>query len=91
MAGVQDTTIESPGGAGFNRFAAPLLSSLLFLSIFFLPVFGWAMNIFAPLPLIYYFFTHGRQQAQFAVTAVAVFVGGRMAYCRDSFGPRIAD
>lgn len=75
MAGVQDTTIESPGGAKFNRFAAPLLSSLLFLSIFFLPVFGWAMNIFAPLPIIYYFFTRGRQSAHLAVIGSSLAIG----------------
>ena len=81
---------ESPGkamesgGWTFNLIASPLLSLLLFLSVFFIPVFGWAMNIFAPLPLIHYFYTHGRQPAQIAVVgaaiAVAVFFGMRMGF-----------
>ncbi|MBI3581346.1 MAG: YybS family protein [Nitrospinae bacterium] len=36
-----------------GRLAAPLLSAVLFLSIFYVPVLGVVLNLFAPLPLIY--------------------------------------
>jgi len=75
LSDTQGTTVESPGGASFSYFAAPLLSALLFLSIFFLPVIGWLMNFFAPLPMIYYFFTHGRRPAHIALLTASIGIG----------------
>ncbi len=39
--------------AELGRLAAPLLSAVLFLSVFYVPVLGVVLNPFAPLPLIY--------------------------------------
>lgn len=75
MSDTQGITVESPGGASFSYIAAPLLSALLFLSIFFLPLLGWLMNFFAPLPMIYYFFTHGRRVAHIALLTVSAGIG----------------
>ena len=75
MSDTQDTTVQFPGGASFGYLAAPLLSALLYLSIFFLPVVGWLMNFFAPLPMIYYFFTHGRRAAHIALLTASAGIG----------------
>ncbi|MFQ5433017.1 MAG: DUF2232 domain-containing protein, partial [Nitrospinota bacterium] len=75
LSDTQGTTVESPGGASFSYLAAPLLSALLFLSIFFLPGIGWLLNFFAPLPMIYYFFTHGRRAAHIALLTASAGIG----------------
>jgi len=60
----------------------PLLSSLFFLAIFFLPGIGLGLNFFAPLPLIYYFFRFGRKQWHIATltsaAVIVIFLGFRM-------------
>lgn len=75
VSDTQGTTVDPPGGASLGYFAAPLLSALLFLSLFFLPIIGWLMNLFAPLPMIYYFFTHGRRATHIALLAASVVIG----------------
>ena len=80
MSDTQNTTVETPGGASFSYLAAPLLSALLFLSIFFLPVVGWFMNLFAPLPMIYYLFTHGRRAAHIALLAASAAIGAAFGF-----------
>lgn len=80
MPTTHGTTMESGRGTAFSRIAAPLLSALLFLSIFFLPIFGWAMNLFSPLPMVYYFFTQGRNPAQIAVVAAALAIGAAFGF-----------
>ncbi len=55
--------------------AAPLLSALLFLSVLYVPVLGSLLNPFAPLPIIYYAFTHGTPAGAAAVLASAGVIG----------------
>ena len=55
--------------------AAPLLSALLFLSLLYVPVLGSLLNPFAPLPIIYYAFTHGTLAGAAAVLASACVIG----------------
>ncbi|MBI5638586.1 MAG: DUF2232 domain-containing protein [Nitrospinae bacterium] len=55
--------------------AAPVLSALLFLSILYVPVLGSLLNPFAPLPIIYYAFTHGTPAGAAAVLASAGVIG----------------
>lgn len=55
--------------------AAPLLSALLFLSVLFVPVLGSLLNPFAPLPIIYYAFTHGTPAGIAAVFVSAGVIG----------------
>lgn len=80
MSTTHGTAMESGRGTAFSRIAAPLLSALLFLSIFFLPILGWAMNLFAPLPMVYYFFTQGRNPAQIAIVATALGIGAAFGF-----------
>lgn len=66
----------APAGISFrggllNWVAAPVLSGLLFLSALFVPLLGSLFNPFAPLPIIYYAFTHGIPAAAAAVLGVA--------------------
>ena len=75
LSDTQGTTVEPSGGTSLSYFAAPLLSAILFLSIFFLPLLGWLLNLFAPLPMIYYFFTHGRRAAHVALLAATAGIG----------------
>lgn len=65
------TGAASARGGAFGWIAAPFLSALLFLSIFFVPFLGGLLNPFAPLPIIYYIFTHGQNAAMVAVLAAA--------------------
>ena len=51
------------------------MSALLFLSALFVPVLGSLFNPFAPLPIIYYAFTHGTPAAAAAVLGVAGIIG----------------
>ncbi len=62
-------------GGVMNWVAAPVLSALLFLSVLFVPVLGSLFNPFAPLPIIYYAFTHGTPAAAIAVLGVAGVIG----------------
>jgi uncharacterized protein YybS (DUF2232 family) len=60
--------------ATLGKVAAPLLSSALFLSIFFIPVLGGFFNPFSPLPIIYAFFRFGESSAVTAVFFSALMV-----------------
>ncbi len=71
MTAPQEPIISRPG---FKQVAPPLLSLLLFLGIFYIPFFGLMLNFFAPLPLIYCFFTSGRKSWFFASIAVAAVI-----------------
>jgi uncharacterized protein YybS (DUF2232 family) len=61
------------GGAGtqsreaLGRVAPTLLSAMLFLSLFYVPLLGGLFNPFAPLPIIYSFFRFGESAALIAV------------------------
>ncbi len=74
MAVRHGNVMEFLHGAGFGIIAAPLLSFLLFSSAFFIPAFGWVLSLFAPLPLVYHFFTFGRRVSRIAVVALAVLI-----------------
>lgn len=62
-------------GGAVSWVAAPLLSALLFLSALYVPVLGSLLNPFAPLPIIYYAFTHGTPAGAAAVFASAGVIG----------------
>lgn len=71
--GPQNGSAALRGGV-FGWIAAPALSALLFMSIFFVPLLGGLLNPFAPLPIVYHFFTHGQNATAVAVLAVASFI-----------------
>ncbi|MEE8484836.1 MAG: DUF2232 domain-containing protein [Nitrospinota bacterium] len=75
MTARHGNVIEFLHGAGFGIIAAPLLSFLLFSSAFFIPAFGWVLSLFAPLPLVYHYFTFGRRVSRIAMVALAVLIG----------------
>ena len=63
------------GGSGLLLLAAaPLLSGLMFMSVFYIPIFGLALNFFSPLPIIYQFFNHGRKVTYISAAVVAVLI-----------------
>jgi uncharacterized protein YybS (DUF2232 family) len=68
-----ETRAEEPQRrrAELGRLAAPLLSAVLFLSVFYVPVLGVVLNPFAPLPLIYSSLRFGEG----AGAAAALFAG----------------
>jgi uncharacterized protein YybS (DUF2232 family) len=69
----QDHAIRG-GSALFLSVAAPLLSGLMFMSVFYVPIFGLAFNFFSPLPVIYHLFTHGRKITYISVAVVTTLI-----------------
>jgi len=66
-----DRVVGNPNPV-FGLLVAPLLSFAMYIAVFLIPVLGFAINMLAPLPMIYYFFTHGRQPMYFALILSAL-------------------
>jgi len=83
MAEPQSRIAEYPGSGNAVKLAAPILSALLFLSIFFIPLVGSLINPFAPLPLLYSFLRYGSATGFLALffssAIVGVAMGGKTA------------
>ena len=70
----QQESAVSGGNAMFLIAAAPIVSGLMFMSVFYVPIFGLALNVFSPLPLIYNFFTQGRKLTYTSAVVVSAVI-----------------
>ncbi|MBI5179537.1 MAG: DUF2232 domain-containing protein [Nitrospinae bacterium] len=68
-------TMEFPHRGAAMKVAAPVLSSLLYLSMFYVPIVGSLLNPFAPLPLVYNYFRYGQVSAILAVGISSALIG----------------
>jgi len=80
MTDINQQTKGFKGGSVVSWIAPPLLSLLLFLAVFILPGPGMVLHLFAPLPLIYFFFLFGRKNLLTAVLLVALVVSAWLGF-----------
>ena len=71
---------------GLNLLVAPLLSFSMYIAIFLIPVFGFVINILAPLPMIYYFFSRGRQAMYLAILLSSIAIAFILSVLMDDPG-----
>ncbi len=73
--GPRSWALSIMGSASVRGVAAPILSALFFLSMFFVPVLGSLINPFAPLPILYVLLRYGLVAGLFGALLSAIVVG----------------